>query len=370
MSTIGGQKTVAELAELCGGSVEGQGNLAITGPAGLADAAEGNVSFLAQPKYAAQLETTAASAVLVAMDQVVERKDLALVRCESPEAAFTRVILAFAPDIPEMPGGHSSHASIDPAASVHPGARVAAFVSIGPGATVADGAVLHPGVVLGAHSRVGADTVLHPHVVIYPYAEVGARCIVHAGTVIGSDGFGFHPVPAGVPEQPLWQKTPQVGNAVVEDDCEIGANSAIDCARFGSTRIGRGCKLDNMVHVGHNVQVGENTLLLAQVGIAGSTTIGKNVIIAGQAGVTGHVHVGDGAVVMGGAGVIADVEAGAEMFGYPAGKRREKLRGIVGAEKAGKDVRALKKEVKELSSRLEELLAREGQSQESRKHES
>ncbi|QDV06620.1 UDP-3-O-acylglucosamine N-acyltransferase [Planctomycetes bacterium Poly30] len=357
MSTIGGQKTVAELAELCGATVEGRGDLVITGPAGLRDATAGEISFLSQEKYAAQLGTTHASAVLVAPGQKVEREGLVLLRVENPEAAFTRVILAFAPEIPELRSGVSPLASIDESASVHPGARIAAHVCIGPGASVADGAVLHPGVIVSAHARVGEGSVLHPNVVLYPFCEVGARCILHAGAVIGADGFGFHPVPAGLPEKPLWQKTPQVGNAVIEDDCEIGANTTIDCARFGSTRIGRGCKVDNLVHVGHNVQVAENTLLLALAGIAGSSTIGKNVIIAGQAGITGHVHVGDGAIVMGGAGIIADVEPGAEMFGYPAGPRREKMRSLVSAEKAGKDVRALKKEIKELRSQLEGLIA-------------
>ncbi|MEM8711699.1 MAG: UDP-3-O-(3-hydroxymyristoyl)glucosamine N-acyltransferase, partial [Planctomycetota bacterium] len=283
-----------------------------------------------------------------------------VLRCENPEAAFTQVILAFAPEIPEQQPGTSPAAHVDESATVHVSARLAPGVVVGPGASVGESAVLHPGVVVGAHASVGANTVLHPHVVLYPHAEVGARCILHAGVVVGSDGSGFHPVPAGVPDDALWQKTPQVGNAVVEDDCEIGAGSTIDCARFGSTRIGRGCKLDNLVHVGHNVQVGRDTLLLAHVGIAGSTTIGKNVIVAGQAGITGHVHIGDGAVIMGGAGVIADVEPGVEMFGYPAAPRREKLRSIVAAEKAGKDVRAMKKEIKELRAQLDKLLSQSG----------
>ncbi len=372
MSMNGGQRTVAELAELCEATVEGGGHsggdLVITGPAGLGDAGSTEVSFLAQPKYAPQLETTGAGVVLVAKDQVVERTDLVLLRCDNPEARFTQVILSFAPVIPEQAPGVSELAHVDPSAQVAADARLAAHVTVGPGAVIAAGSALHSGVSIGAHAKVGAGTVLHPNVVLYPYAEVGARCVIHAGTVVGSDGFGFHPVPAGVPEQPLWQKTPQAGNAVVEDDCEIGSGVTIDCARFGSTRIGRGCKVDNQVHVAHNVQVGPDTLLLAHVGIAGSSTVGKNVIIAGQAGVTGHVHIGDGAVILGGAGVIADVAPGAEMFGYPAGPRREKLRGIVSAEKAGREVRVLKKEIKELHAQLEELrvsIAQISQSRES-----
>ncbi len=361
MNTIGGQRTVAELAELCEATVEGNADLVITGPAGLADAGATEVSFLAQPKYASQLETTGAGAVLVAKDQAVERTDLVLLRCDNPEAWFTQIILAFAPEVPAQAVGVSPLAHVDPSAQVAADVAIAAHVSVGPAAVIEAGAVLHAGVAIGAHAKVGPNTILHPNVVLYPYAEVGARCVIHAGTVVGSDGFGFHPRPEGVPKDPLWHKTPQAGNAVVEDDCEIGSGVTIDCARFGSTRIGRGCKLDNQVHVAHNVQVGQDTLLLAHVGVAGSSTVGKNVIIAGQAGVTGHVHIGDGAVILGGAGVIADVEPGAEMFGYPAGPRREKLRSIVSAEKAGKEVRVLKKEIKELRAQLAELATALGQ---------
>jgi UDP-3-O-[3-hydroxymyristoyl] glucosamine N-acyltransferase len=162
--------------------------------------------------------------------------------------------------------------------------------------------------------------VLHPGVVVYPHSILGADCVVHAGTVIGSDGFGFRHTSAG------WVKTPQVGNVEIGDKVEIGANCAIDCGRFGPTRIGSGTKLDNHVHVGHNVDVGEHCLLIAKVGIAGSTRIGRGVILAGGVGVAGHLEIGAGARVAAGSGVITDVPAGADWFGYPAKPQLHSIR--------------------------------------------
>ena len=341
--------TLSELAERCGGTAEGNGSLQITGPAGLSDAGPSEVSFLAQAGYASQLATTQAGVVLVGTDVQVDRPGLALIRCEDPERAFTQVILAFAPEIPRIPEGVHPGAFLHQEAEVADGVAIAERVSVGPGAVIESGAMLHAGVTVGAGARVGRDSVLHPGVVVYPHSEVGQRCIVHACTVIGSEGFGFHH------DGTSWKKTPQAGRAVLEDDVEIGAGSAIDCARFGATRIGAGTKLDNLVHVGHNVQVGRNCLLLAHVGVAGSTVIEDNVILAGRVGVTGHVRIGKGARVAGGSGVTKSVPAGEEWFGYPAGPSREKLRGIVSAERAGNDLRALKKEVKGLRAELQAL---------------
>ncbi len=335
----------------------GDGSLGITGPAGLLDAGPSEVSFLAQAGYVSQLATTQAGVVLVGAETKVDRSDLALIRCADPERSFTQVILAFAPDIPDIPSGVHPGAFVHGDAEVGEGVAIAECVSVGPGAVIGSGVRLHAGVTVGAGAKVGEDTLLHPGVVIYPYSEVGARCIVHAGAVIGSEGFGFHHDGTG------WKKTPQVGRAVLEDDVEVGAGSTIDCARFGATRIGAGSKLDNLVHVGHNVQVGRNCLLLAHVGVAGSTVIEDNVILAGRVGVTGHVRIGAGARVAGGSGVTKDIPAGEEWFGYPAGPSREKLRSMVSAERAGSDVRALKKEVKGLREELNALRSALGASQ-------
>jgi UDP-3-O-[3-hydroxymyristoyl] glucosamine N-acyltransferase len=173
---------------------------------------------------------------------------------------------------------------------------------------------------VGAEAVVEADSVLHPGVVLYPRVRIGARCVVHAGTVIGSDGFGFEPTHAG------WAKIPQCGTVVVEDEVEIGANCAIDRGRFGATRVGRGAKLDNLVHLAHNVVVEDAALVIAQVGVSGSTRVGRRAILAGQVGVAGHLTIGEGARVGAQSGVTQDVPAGEDWFGYPARPKSQTLR--------------------------------------------
>lgn len=313
-------RTVSELAELCGATLEGDGSRSVRGPASLQEAGPDEVSFLGNPRYASELLRTRAAAVLLAPGIEVRRPDLSLLRHPHPNGAFTRIVEAFLPrpSRPE-PGVH-------PGATVSPEAVLGRGVSVGPRAVVGAGAVLEDGVVVHAQAYVGADvrvgegTTLHPSVVLYDRVSVGARCILHAGSVVGSDGFGFEPTPEG------WEKIPQCGTVVIEDDVELGANVTIDRGRFGATRIGRGCKLDNLVHVGHNVTVGEGTLLIAQVGIAGSSSIGKGAILAGQVGVTGHLEIGDGARISAQSGVDKSLPGGQDYFGSPARPRSEALK--------------------------------------------
>ena len=345
-------RSLDELAALCGADLEGDGALQVTGPCGLADAAEGQISFLTQAAYAPLVETTSASAVVLARDVVVERTDLALLRCDDPEQAFSRVVVAFAPEPPLPPVGVDPSAVVHPTAEVSEGARIGPLVSVGASAIVSAGVILHAGVQVGAHSKLGRETEIHSNVVLYPYTVVGERCVIQGNSVLGSDGFGF--LFDGV----RWVKTPQVGNVVLGDDVEVGAGCTVDCARFGSTTIGEGCRLDNLVHVGHNVTVGKHTLLLAQVGVAGSTRIGNGVILAGQSGVAGHLSIGDGALVAARAGVTKDLAAGGQFYGYPAGPRRERLRSIARTQRLPGELEALKGEVRELRSRLESALMR------------
>ena len=345
-------RTLDEIAALCGADLEGDGSLEITGPCGLGEASAGQISFLTQAAYASQLETTAASAVVVARDVVIDREDLAVLRCDDPEQAFTRVVLAFAPEVPPIAVGVDPSAVVHPSAELGEGVRVGPLVSIGAGAVVGSEVVLHAGVRVGARSELGQGTELHANVVLYPHTKVGERCVIHAGTVLGGDGFGF------LFDGTRWAKTPQVGNVVIGDDVEIGSGVTVDCARFGSTVLAEGCRVDNLVHVGHNVKVGKHTLLLAQVGIAGSTTIGDGVILAGQVGVAGHLSIGDGAQVAAKAGVTKDVPAGGQYYGYPAGPRRARLRSIARSERLPGEVEALRSEVEELRARLESALAR------------
>lgn len=339
------QRTLSDIAELCGASIEGDGTRVVTGPASLEEATAEQVSFLAESAYVEHLETTHAAGVLVSDTLRTDRKDLTLLRCADPGRAFSRVVLAYAQLPPAPPPGVHPSAVVDPTAELAEGVCVGPHSVVGPGARLESGVVLHPRVVIGAACRVGADSELHPGVVLYPFARVGERCILHAGTIIGSDGFGFEWADGH------WEKTPQAGTVELEDDVELGANVTIDCARFGVTRIGRGAKVDNLVHVAHNVRVGANALLLAQVGIAGSTRIGPGAILAGQVGVAGHLDIGAGARVGGGSKLFKDVPAGEDFYGAPAGPKAEALR----AQAALKRVPELITRLRELEARVREL---------------
>lgn len=313
-------RTASEIAEICGATLEGDGSIELVGPASLRDARADQVSFLGNPLYRADLEATAAGAVVVPAGLDVARRDLALLRTDEPNAAFTRVIEAFLDAAEVRPSGVHPTAAVDPDAALGADVAIGPNAVVGAGAELGAGAVVHAGAVVGARARVGAGTVLHAGCVLSPGVQVGAHCVIHAGAVIGSDGFGFDPGPAG------WIKVPQCGTVVVEDDVEIGANTTIDRARFGATRIGRGAKLDNLVHVAHNVEIGEGALLIAQVGISGSTRIGARAILAGQVGSVGHVEIGPGARVGGRSVVTKDLPGGADYLGDPARPKAQTLR--------------------------------------------
>lgn len=338
-------KTLAEIAEHCGAALEGDGSRLVVGPADLEGASADEVSFLANPRYAGLLGTTGAAGVLVGADAECAREGLTLLRVEDPNRAFSRVVELFADGwSPPAAGVHPS-AVVDESASLGEGVSIAAHCVVGPGVTLGAGAVLHPGVVLGEGARVGDGSVLHPHVVLYPLCEVGARCVLHAGAVLGADGFGFDPTAAG------WEKVPQCGRVVVGDDVEIGANSCIDRARFGATRIGNMVKIDNLVQVGHNCLVEDAALLCAQVGMAGTATIRTRVILAGQAGVGGHLEIGAGTQVGGQAGVTGNLPAGGAFTGWPARPARQALRETAHLKRLPE----LARTVRELQERLDEL---------------
>ncbi|TDJ79985.1 MAG: UDP-3-O-(3-hydroxymyristoyl)glucosamine N-acyltransferase [Planctomycetota bacterium] len=338
-------RTLSELAELTGSDLVGFGDRFVTGPASLRHAKDGEISFLVERRHSAELETTHASAVVVGEEIETSRTDLTLLRSKDPGRAFGEIVLAFAPEeVPVAAGVHPT-AVVDPSAQLSTGVCIGPLCVIGRDAHLGTGSVLHPAVVVGARARIGVETVLHPGVVIYAHSTVGARCVIHAGAVLGSDGFGFEASREG------WDKIPQCGTVVVEDDVEIGANVTIDCARFGATRIGRGVKIDNLVHIGHNVQVGEAAMLVAQVGVAGSSRIGKRAILAGQAGIAGHIEVGDGARVGGGSAVFKDVAPGEDVFGVPASRKSAHLRTLARQRRLG----ALFDDFRRLARRVAEL---------------
>src|SRR5690349_19567337 len=280
-------KTLAELSHLCGAELRGDGAGVIEGPAALVDAGPREISFLADMRYRGEFLSTRAAAVLVPRGFESSREDLALLFCADPSASFTRVVGAFAAPEPAPPVGRHPTAHVDPSATVAPGASIGPHATVASEAKIGPGAVLHAGVADGRGVEIGAATVLHPSVVCYPGIRVGARCIVHAGAVLGADGYGFEPSPDPAEG---WKKIPQCGTVVVEDDVEIGANATVDRGRFGATRIERGAKIDNLVHIAHNVVIGAGALIVAQVGIAGSTRVGPRAILAGKAGINGHIE--------------------------------------------------------------------------------
>lgn len=303
--------TAREVAGRVGARVVGDEGLRLAGIAPIEAAGPMDLAFLANPKYAGYLGTTQAGAVIVAPAHLpADPGGRTFLVAEDPYLAFALALGVFHPPRRPAAGVHPT-AFVDPSATLEEGVAVGPLSAVGPRCRVGAGTWLVSGVHLGEGVEVGEGTTLHPHVTVYADCRIGSRVIVHGGTVIGSDGFGFARTPTGA------VKVPQVGRVVVEDDAEIGANCAIDRATLGETRIGRGVKIDNLVQIAHNVQVGAGSVIVAQAGVSGSTKIGRGVTIAGQAGVVGHIEVGDGAIVTAQTGVSSDVPPGAVVSGSP-----------------------------------------------------
>jgi UDP-3-O-[3-hydroxymyristoyl] glucosamine N-acyltransferase len=306
--------TLQQIAEKVRGRLEGDPGRRITGVQPLDAAGPGDISFLAHPKYRPAAESSRAGAFLVRGDGRVEGRDLVLV--DSPYTALAATMEMFHPRrLP--PPGISPQAVVAGDAVLGRDASIGPLAVVGEGCSVGERTVVMPGVVIGDQASIGADTILHPGVVVYPRTIIGARVVILAGAVIGSDGFGFGEEAGGR------AKIPQVGIVRIDDDVEIGAGTTIDRATFGETVIGRGCRIDNLVQIGHNVVVGEGSVLVAQTGIAGSTHLGKSVIMAGRAAAAGHLRIGDGAVIGANSVVLADLEPGAFVLGVPAVPHRE-----------------------------------------------
>lgn len=284
--------TLGELAEAIGAELVGDANTAIRAVNTLEEARPGEVSFLANAKYAKQLQTTEASAVIVAPGVTSNR--VALLKSKDPYYAFAQTMVLL--------HGHRKHSH----SGTHPGAHV------DPTATIGDGTILYPGVYVGPRARIGRDCVLHPNVVVYEDCIIGDRVIIHANSSIGPDGFGY------AAHDGLHHKIPQTGNVIVEDDVEIGANAAIDRAVLGSTVIGRGTKIDDLVAIGHNARIGPHGILVALVGVAGSVTVGHHVTLAGQVGVAGHLKIGDNVTIGAQSGVVNNVPDQSTLLGSPA----------------------------------------------------
>lgn len=290
--------------------LEGDGEVDVCRVAGIDTAQAGDLTFFANLRYAAALRSTRAAAVILAND--AEAAPCPTLRTETPYLAFANAVALFADEVVPVAGVDSA-SSIAADAKLGDGVSIGPFVTIGSGASVGPRTVIHPGVYVGPGATIGTDCVVHSHVAVRERVEIGDRVVLQNAAVIGSDGYGFARRPDGA-----YQKIPQVGGVVIEDDVEIGAHVAIDRPAVGETRIQAGAKIDNLVQIGHAVRVGQNTLLAAQVGIAGSTTIEDDVVLAGQVGVNGHVTVGKGTRATGQTGITKTVPAGSFISGLPA----------------------------------------------------
>lgn len=302
--------SLKELADLIGGDVVGDGSVTITGVAGIREAGSGAITFLADPRYDRFLETTGAAAIIVPPG--TPDQDRPVIVSDNPYLSFVKAVKQFIPERDSHLTGIHATAVVAASAGVGRDVCLGPHVVIEDGAQVGDNTVILAGTYVGKRCRIGSDCLIYPNVSIREDTIIGDRVILHAGAVLGSDGFGY------ARDGDVYLKIPQIGNVVLEDDVEVGANVTIDRAATGSTVIGRGTKIDNLAMIAHNVRIGENSIIVAQVGIGGSTEIGKGVNLAGQAGVAGHIKIGDGAVIAAQAGVTKSVKAGTCVSGYPA----------------------------------------------------
>lgn len=313
------ERTVGELAAVVKGRVYGDPSTVIRGIASIEDARTGDITFAESSRFLADAKLSPASAILAPEDGAGVSEGKTLIQVSNPRLAFAQLLDVFAPEQYAQRGVH-------PSAQIGSDLRHGANVSIGPhcvlGENVRLGAnvTLHPLVYVGDDVEIGDDTVVSPHVSLLRGTIIGARCVIHSGAVLGADGFGYLTL-AG-----KHRKIPQIGNVAVGNDVEVGANVSVDRARTGTTRIGNGSKIDNLVHIGHNCQIGENCIIVAQVGLAGGVEVGKDVIIAGQTGVKEQVKIGANAVIGAQTGVMGDVPANAFVSGYGAKPHREVLR--------------------------------------------
>ena len=311
-------RSLAEIAELVGGKLEGDGSVSITGVADLQGAGSSDLSFFSHPRYEAAARQTRAGALLVG-PQAPKDLGKARIRVANPSAAFTRVAMLFAPPaVPRWCGVH-------PSANLAPGVELGREVGLGPHVVVEEGVKIGEetqigaGSYLGRGARLGSRCILHPRVYVGERCLLGNRVVLHAGAVVGADGFGYEM------KEGRHQKVPQLGYVQIDDDAEIGANTTIDRGRFARTHIGEGAKIDNLVMIAHNCVVGPHSVIVAQSGLSGSTTTGHHVTVAGHVGTVGHIHIGSGAILTAKSGVTKDVPEGQTWRGAPARPIKEQM---------------------------------------------
>ena len=336
------KSSLRELADLVNGDVAGDETTLITGIKSIDQANKGEITFISEKKYLSMVNTTQASALIVTPD--FKDSKIPLLFVENPYLAYAK-IATFFHSKPVQGRGIDRNAVIGKNAEIGEDVSIYPFVYVGDNVKIEERVSLYPGVFIGNDVHIGEDTIIHANVSVREGCQIGKRVIIHCGTVIGSDGFGF------AKDGKKYHKIPQIGIVQIDDDVEIGANNTIDRAAFGRTWIKRGVKTDNLVQVGHNVTVGENTVLVAMVGISGSTEIGKNCVIAGQVGIGGHLKIGDNVTVGAQSGVTKNIASNQIVSGLPAIPHKEWLRSQISITKLPK----IRKTLKELELRIKKI---------------
>ncbi len=335
--------TATQIAGILEGKVEGNPNAEVWAVAKIEEGAPGTISFLANPKYTHYIYETLSSIVIVNDEfEATAPIQATLIRVPDPYACFAK-LLAFYDQMTQNKQGVSSLAFVSSTAQCGENLYLGEFAFVGENAKIGNNVKIYPQVYVGDGCTIGDNTVLNPGVKLYRNTVVGSNCILHAGVVIGADGFGFAPQPDG-----HYEKIPQVGNVVIEDNVEIGANTTIDRATMGSTRIHKGVKLDNLIMLAHNTEVGENTAIAAQTGVSGSTHIGKNCVIAGQCGFAGHITVADGTRIGAQSGVMGNIKKADKLMGSPTQPLHQYLKSIAHIrrlDEMSKTINELKKEL-------------------------
>jgi len=345
------QFSAAQIAMIVNGKIEGNSEASVGSFGKIEEAQAGQLAFLANPKYEEHLYTTKASVILVNASQELKQSVAAtLVRVPDAYIAFATLLDKYQQLQTQQLSGIQQPSHIAATAKHGENVFIGAFTYVGEKAVIGTGTKVFPNVFIGDDVIVGNNTIIHPGVKIYHGCIIGNNVVIHAGTVVGGDGFGFAPLPDGT-----FRKVPQIGNVIIEDNVEIGANTTIDRGTIGSTLVKAGAKIDNLVQIAHNVEVGNNTVIAAQSGISGSTKIGKNVMIGGQVGIVGHIQIADGSKINAQSGVSKSVKIpNTALTGSPAYDYTAALR----SQAATRHLPSLEKRVKELEKLLEELLAK------------
>ena len=337
--------TANQIASIVNGIVVGDGNIAVNTFAKIEEGHNGAISFLANPKYNHYIYETKSSIVLVKSDFEPEKEVSAtLIKVEDPYATLAMLLDMVSKLMNPQPVGIEQPSYISQGITIPEEAYIGAFSYIGSNVTLGTGVKIYPNAYIGNNVTIGEGSIIYAGAKIYHGCIVGNNCIIHAGAVIGADGFGFAPTEQG------YNKIPQIGNVIIEDNVEIGANTTIDRATMGCTRIKKGVKLDNLIQIAHNVEVGENTVMAAQAGVAGSAKVGQWCMVGGQVGVAGHITIGDQVSIGAQSGIPSNVKSGSKLMGYPATDAKDFMRQAVYIKNLGN----LNNRVKELEKKIKE----------------